>query len=49
MTAEKLHDKSDIAAELAWRDCIIDELLKRLDNCEDFLEQLGQKLNVSEN
>lgn len=26
MTGEKLHDKSDIAAELAWRDAKIDQL-----------------------
>lgn len=26
MTAESLHSKSDIAAELAWRDMIIDRL-----------------------
>lgn len=31
MTAEKLHDKGDIAAELAWRDMEIDRLQNLLD------------------
>lgn len=30
MTAEGLHDKSDIAAELAWRDAEIERLRARL-------------------
>ena len=34
MTAEQLHSKSDIAAELAWRDDQIAELKAKL----DFLE-----------
>jgi hypothetical protein len=47
MTAEKLHDKSDIAAELAYRDWLIDDLLQQLkayqvnfDDKEELLEQL---------
>lgn len=47
MTAEQLHDKSEIAAELAYRDWLIDDLLKQLDeykvnfeNHEELLEQL---------
>ncbi|BBI61782.1 hypothetical protein [Vreelandella sulfidaeris] len=31
MTGEQLHDKSDIAAELAWRDARIDELSGAID------------------
>ncbi len=30
MTAEKLHSKSEIAAELAYRDWLIDDLLQQL-------------------
>ena len=30
MTTEALHAKSDIAAELAWRDCEIDRLTAQL-------------------
>lgn len=47
MTAEKLHDKSDIAAELAYRDWLIDDLSRQLkayqvnfDDQEELLEQL---------
>ena len=32
MTSEKLHSKSDIAAELGYRDYVIDQLLDMLDN-----------------
>ena len=32
MTSEGLHSKSDIAAELAYRDYVIDKLWKMLDN-----------------
>ena len=32
MTAEGLHEKSDIAAELAWRDMMIDELAEALEH-----------------
>jgi hypothetical protein len=47
MTAEKLHNKSDIAAELAHRDWLIDDLLRQLkayqvnfNDQEELLEQL---------
>ena len=47
MTAEKLHSKSDIAAELAYRDWLIDDLLQQLkayqvnfNDQEELLEQL---------
>lgn len=46
MTGEKLHGKSEIAAELAWRDSVIDDLLKQLEvyqvNFEDQEELLEQ-------
>lgn len=32
MTAEGLHDKAEIAGELGWRDWVIDELMKELNN-----------------
>ena len=34
MTGESLHEKNDIAAELAWRDKRIEELEERLRSCE---------------
>jgi len=34
MTSESLHSKSDIAAELAWRDLRIDLLQTQLENKE---------------
>jgi len=37
MTAEALHDKGDIAAELAWRDMKIQSLVRLLDNYSDQL------------
>lgn len=37
MTAEELHCKSDIAAELGWRDREIDRLTEVLDNLEEQL------------
>lgn len=41
MTAEKLHSKSDIAAELAWRDYIIDQLKYQL-------EQVGYSFEIDQ-
>jgi len=35
MTAEGLHDKSDIAQQLAWRDQQIDELTKKLEETQE--------------
>lgn len=35
MTAENLHDKSDIAAELAHRDIVIEELQAKLKKALD--------------
>ena len=48
MTGEKLHDKSDIAAELAYRDFEIDKLKSRIGDLEQDLrdrimeEMIGQ-------
>ena len=33
MTKERLHEKSEIASELAWRDMLIDKLVKHLKIC----------------
>lgn len=37
MTSEELHNKADIAAELAHRDIIIDELVDALNKCTETL------------
>jgi len=37
MTAEQLHAKSDIAAELGWRDMQIDQMRQKLDDEADAL------------
>lgn len=46
MTRERLDAKSDIAAELAWRDKRIDELSKALKTCADELIWMIEKHNV---
>ena len=43
MTAEGLHSKSDIAAELAHRDVQIDRLRGQLQNCVNYLERAKRK------
>lgn len=43
MTGEELHSKSDIAAELAWRDHQIDKLREALAYSADYLN--SNKLN----
>lgn len=45
MTAEDLHDKSDIAIELAYRDKIIDELKARVGVLEQRVSDLGWELH----
>lgn len=39
MTAERLHDKSDIASELAHRDMEIDRLRKALRSTQEFVSR----------
>lgn len=45
MTAEKLHSKSDIAVELAWRDMKISDLLAKLEAAEKEIHDLRMKLS----
>ncbi len=40
MTAERLHEKSDIAAELAFRDAQIEELKRERDEARSEIERL---------
>lgn len=40
MTAEGLHSKSDIAAELGYRDMMIDELVGTLNNLVEIAQQV---------
>lgn len=52
MTGEKLHSKSDIAAELAWRDARIDELTAHAERLNAKLGEIqdalyGQGLQVA--
>jgi len=44
MTAEDLHSKSDIAAELAYRDYQIDQLEKRLKNSLEALKYIDSPI-----
>lgn len=44
MTAEQLHSKADIAAELAYRDKEIDRLKESLSNIADPIEHLKRNL-----
>jgi hypothetical protein len=44
MTAEALHDKSDIAAELAWRDQEIDRLREDEDESMHVIDRLSRLL-----
>lgn len=44
MTAEDLHSKSDIAAELAWRDALIDEMLAALEWSQMLIEECYDEL-----
>ena len=46
MTAEGLHSKSDIAAELAYRDSVIAELEGQLANLEPFVVKLPLSISV---
>lgn len=48
MTAEKLHSKSDIAAELGHRDQRIADLSKKLDQAIDRLDSTGRSLLLAE-
>lgn len=41
MTSESLHSKSDIAAELGWRDCQIEQLEQQLAESQSKLEKLA--------
>lgn len=43
MTAEGLHSKSDIAAELAWRDAEIDRLREELVNLAAELREYQER------
>ena len=45
MTTEKLHSKADIAAELAYRDMVIDELFSTITSVANFLR--GMSLDPS--
>lgn len=45
MTSEGLHSKSDIAAELAWRDLRIHDLAKRLEEVTDVADALGDSVS----
>jgi len=49
MTAEGLHSKSDIAAELAHRDRQIRELMERIVTLEQQNEALASRLDSAEN
>jgi hypothetical protein len=48
MTGEGLHSKSDIAAELGWRDMQIDALLAERDALKAEVESLGNELLETE-
>lgn len=41
MTSESLHSKSDIAAELGWRDCQIEQLEQQLAESQSKLEKIA--------
>ncbi|MBA4822480.1 hypothetical protein H2241_16135 [Pantoea ananatis] len=45
MTAEQLHSKSDIAAELAWRDSQIVALQQKLDAADTLANLRGAMIN----
>lgn len=42
MTGEKLHSKSDIAAELAYRDMLIDNMLAALEECNEAMAYMSE-------
>lgn len=48
MTAEGLHSKSDIAAELAYRDSVIAELEGQLANREPFVVKLPCVIEIKD-
>ncbi|WP_339118899.1 hypothetical protein [Halomonas sp. BMC6] len=48
MTGEQLHDKSDIAAELAWRDAKIDQLRAHLADIANPITKLQREASESD-
>lgn len=46
MTREQLHSKSDIAAELAWRDQQIEQQQARIAELERLIEHMGHKAEL---
>lgn len=47
MTGEELHSKSDIAAELAWRDMMISNLQDQILNLHKQFSKVETRINAS--
>ena len=47
MTVEKLHDKGDIASELAWRDYEIDALKAKLEIAVEGLREIASYYGIT--
>jgi len=47
MTDENLHSKTDIAAELAWRDYLIELNIKQINKLKDVVQYLEEDNGVS--
>ncbi len=48
MTSEQLHSKSDIAAELGYRDMVVNDLLTTLQSLVEIYDNDGSRLYTTE-